>query len=302
MEGRDGMNQSNRHVLEMEAVTKRFGSGEAAVVAVDGVDLTVAAGEIVLIMGPSGSGKTTLLTMAGGLLKPTAGEIRVDGLAITGLSDRELSRMRREKIGFVFQSFNLLPALSALENVLVALNLAGKKGRGALERATQLLQDFEMEGRSQFRPEQLSGGERQRVSLARALANDPSLVLADEPTANLDSRRGHEVMELLRSIAKRQGRTVVIVSHDQRIRDIADRVLWLEDGRFRDLATVIHDPVCGMALDESRAAASSVYLGRTYHFCAAGCKKLFDEDPARFVMSNQQPTTGPQSGVIEEGT
>lgn len=293
------MNRSNGYVLEMERVTKRFGSGQAAVVAVDEVDLRVSAGEIVLIMGPSGSGKTTLLTMAGGLLRPTSGEILVDGLPITRLSDKELSRMRREKIGFIFQSFNLLPALTALENVLVALNLAGKMGRDAVDRAGQLLKDFGMEGRARFRPEQLSGGERQRVSVARALANDPSLVLADEPTANLDARRGHEVMELLRAIAKRRGKTVVIVSHDQRIRDIADRVLWLEDGRFRDLSAIIRDSVCGMALDESRAAASTVYLGKTYYFCAAGCKVLFDEDPARFAASSSMPHDGLAAGGVE---
>ncbi len=279
------MIQSNGYVLMMKGVTKRFGKGEAAVTAVDAVDLYVSAGEILLIMGPSGSGKTTLLTMAGGLLRPSSGQIQIDGLPITKLTDRQLSRMRREKIGFIFQSFNLLPALSAIENVLVALNLAGKKGHDAIERATQLLKDFGLERRARFRPDQLSGGERQRVSVARALANDPNLVLADEPTANLDSQRGHEVMELLGAIAKRRGKTVVIVSHDQRIRDIADRVLWLEDGRFRDLTAVIHDPVCGMALDESRAVASAAYLGQTYHFCAAGCQKLFEEDPARFAPS-----------------
>jgi len=195
------MIQSNGYVLMMKGVTKRFGKGEAAVTAVDAVDLYVSAGEILLIMGPSGSGKTTLLTMAGGLLRPSSGQIQIDGLPITKLTDRQLSRMRREKIGFIFQSFNLLPALSAIENVLVALNLAGKKGHDAIERATQLLKDFGLERRARFRPDQLSGGERQRVSVARALANDPNLVLADEPTANLDSQRGHEVMELLGAIA-----------------------------------------------------------------------------------------------------
>lgn len=282
------MNRYNGHILGMEGVSKVFGSGDALVKAVNGVDLLVSAGEIVLIMGPSGSGKTTLLTMAGGLLRPTAGEVWVDGQAVTDLSGRELSRMRLEKIGFIFQSFNLLPSLSALENVGVALNLAGKKGRGAMDRAAQLLSDFGLEGRARFRPEQLSGGERQRVSVARALANDPSLVLADEPTANLDSRRGHEVMELLRTIAKRRGKTVVIVSHDQRIRDIADRVLWMEDGCLKDLSALIHDPVCGMALDESRAATTEVYMGQTYYFCAAGCRELFTEDPARFVRTTKR--------------
>ncbi|MBI2830363.1 MAG: ABC transporter ATP-binding protein, partial [Chloroflexi bacterium] len=196
-----------------------------------------AKGEIVLIMGPSGSGKTTLLTIAGGLLRPTSGLVKVEGEDISRLPDATLSSLRREKIGFVFQSFNLLGALTALENVLVALNLAGQKDNAALAKAKKLLTDFGLGNRLHFRPDKLSGGEKQRVSIARALANDPDLILADEPTANLDSQRGHEVMELLRDVAKKQGKTVVIVSHDQRIMDIADRVMWLEDGKLWEMGT-----------------------------------------------------------------
>lgn len=276
------MQENGAHMLEMQNATKVYGSGPTKVVAVNGVDLSVAQGEVVLIMGPSGSGKTTLLTIAGGLLRPTSGIIEVDGENISHLSDRELSHLRREKIGFIFQSFNLLSALSAQENVEVVLNLAGKKDKEAHSRAGDLLNEFGLGGRLRFRPDQLSGGEKQRVSIARALANDPSLVLADEPTANLDSQRGHEVMELLRDVAKKRGKTVVIVSHDQRIKDIADRVVWLEDGQIIDMG-IVHDPVCGMALEESNVAAISTHEGKTYYFCAMGCKRIFDENPTRFI-------------------
>jgi putative ABC transport system ATP-binding protein len=199
---------------------------------VDGIDISVHRGELVLIMGPSGSGKTTLLTLIGGLLHPAAGTVRVNGRDITSLKERQLTKFRRHYLGFVFQSFNLLESLNARENVEVALNFAGIRGRKARKRATELLSDLGMGDRLEGKPKELSGGERQRVSIARALANDPQLILADEPTANLDSRHGHEVVELLHDIAKTQRRTIVIVSHDHRIRDVADRVLWLQDGRF----------------------------------------------------------------------
>jgi putative ABC transport system ATP-binding protein len=224
----------NEVILDVRDLTRTFGSGRAVVRAVDGIDLSVRRGELVLIMGPSGSGKTTLLTLVGGLLRPTSGTVRVNGLEITSLSERKLTKFRRHYLGFVFQSFNLLESLNARENVEVALNFAGVGGRKARKRATQLLTDLGMAERLRGKPQTLSGGERQRVSIARALANDPQLILADEPTANLDSRHGHEVVELLHDIAKTQHRTIVIVSHDHRIRDVADRVLWLQDGRFED--------------------------------------------------------------------
>ncbi len=219
-------------ILEVHGLTKVFGSGRAAVRAVDGLSLTVRRGELVLVMGPSGSGKTTLLTLVGGLLRPTSGIVRVNGLEITSLKERQLTKFRRHYLGFIFQSFNLLESLNARENVEAALNFAGVGGRKARKRAVQLLSDLGMADRLRARPHTLSGGERQRVSIARALANDPQLILADEPTANLDSRHGHEVVELLHDIARQQQRTIIIVSHDHRIRDVADRVLWLQDGRF----------------------------------------------------------------------
>ncbi len=227
-----GSRSETEIILEVHGLTKVFGSGRAAVRAVDGLSLRVHRGELVLVMGPSGSGKTTLLTLIGGLLRPTSGIVRVNGLEITSLKERQLTKFRRHYLGFIFQSFNLLESLNARENVEAALNFAGVGGRKARKRATALLTDLGMADRLRARPRTLSGGERQRVSIARALANDPQLILADEPTANLDSRHGHEVVELLHDIARQQQRTIIIVSHDHRIRDVADRVLWLQDGRF----------------------------------------------------------------------
>lgn len=228
---RDG---SDGAVLQARGLTKVFGSGPVTVRAVNGVDLTVGRGEVLLIVGPSGAGKTTLLTMLGGILKPTAGSVRIDGHDVTSMKESELVQVRRHLAGFVFQTFNLLESLTAVENVEVALNFAGVTGKEARQRAIRLLVDLGMEERLCFKPRALSGGERQRVSIARALANDPKMILADEPTANLDSKHGHDIVAILRDAAKKHRRSVVIVSHDQRIRQAADRVLWLEDGRFKD--------------------------------------------------------------------
>jgi putative ABC transport system ATP-binding protein len=228
--------------LRVEQVTKVFGSGRTQVLAVDHVDLAAGAGEVVLIMGPSGSGKTTMLTMIGGLLRPTSGRIFIQGVEITAMRGHELPSVRRHYVGFVFQTFNLLDALSAQENVEVALNVAGVTGGQAQQRARALLVEAGLEGRLEFKSKDLSGGEKQRVCIARALANAPRLLLADEPTANLDTRHGHEVMELLRDMTQKQRRTAIVVSHDQRLRDIADRVLWLADGRLRELAPGEADP------------------------------------------------------------
>jgi len=217
-------------LLAAEGLTKVFGSGRVTVRAVDDVTLSVEPREIVLVMGPSGSGKTTLLSMLGGLLRPTAGRIAIDGLDIIGLRGSELTRVRRESIGFVFQSFNLLESLSALENVEIALNVAGRRGAEARRRARELLVDTGLEARLDFRAGDLSGGERQRVALARALANEPRILLADEPTGNLDSSHGRDVMGLFRDLAKRNDKAAVLVSHDPRLEEIADRQLWMEDG------------------------------------------------------------------------
>jgi len=260
--------------VALEEVSRRFGSGETEVLAVDRVSLRIAPGEIVLIMGPSGSGKTTLLSLMGALLRPTDGRIRIDGTELSALTERQLPAIRLRHLGFVFQDFNLLSALTALENVALVAELAGESSRSARSKAAALLSDLGLDHRLTFLPDQLSGGEKQRVAIARALANDPSMILADEPTANLDSKIGHEITRLLRRIAKERGRSVVIVSHDERIRDIADRVLWLEDGRFKDIVAMATDPVCGMAVERERTVAIA-RGGQTYHFCSNGCRDEF---------------------------
>ena len=266
MDGRQG--------LHVEHVTKRFGSGETEVVAVRDVSLDVAPGEVLLIMGPSGSGKSTLLLMLGALLKPTSGRIALDSLEISALSEGRLPDIRLHHFGFIFQDFNLLSALNVQDNVALTAELTGMSRKAARARAAALLTELGLGQRLRFLPEKLSGGEKQRVAIARALVNDPALILADEPTANLDSSHGHETMRLLREIAKNRGRSVIIVSHDERIKDIADRVLWLEDGQFKDLIAMARDPVCGMAVE--RADSVSVERdGQTYRFCSRGCRAEF---------------------------
>lgn len=274
--------EDSKVALRLSGVTKVFGRGETEVRAVDGVDLVVRAGEMVLVMGPSGSGKTTLLTMAGGLLRPTSGFIEVDGIDITRLSGAALTALRRRAVGFIFQSFNLWESLSVRENVELALNIAGVDGRRARQRATELLRSLGLGHRLDFRSRDLSGGEKQRVSIARALANEPLLLLADEPTANLDSKHGREVMEVLRHIAAQDHRAVLVVSHDQRIREVADRVLWLEDGRLRSIGKTVRDPVCNMGV-EVEQAFSVRHDGRVFYFCSKGCGLEFQADPGRYL-------------------
>ena len=262
-------------LVRIRSLTKTFGEGEARVEAVRGLDLELERGEIVLVMGPSGSGKTTFLSMLGGLLRTTSGEIWIDGTNIAALSEHELPPFRARTFGFIFQDFNLVAALSARENVEVALNIAGESGRASRERARALLESMGLARRLEFPVEKLSGGEKQRVAIARAVANGPALILADEPTANLDSHHGAETMRLLRELAKEEGTTVVIVSHDQRLREVADRVLWLEDGRFKSLQALVRDPVCGMLLEPEHAAATVETAAGTVYFCAEGCRTEF---------------------------
>lgn len=276
--------------LSARGLTKTYGAGATTVAAVRGIDLDVDPGEVVLIMGPSGSGKTTLLLMLGALLRPSSGSLVIDGIDTSGASERALPRLRAAHFGFVFQDYNLIGALTALENIELACNLAGTTGSSAHRRATELLTRFGLDDRATFRPDQLSGGEKQRVSVARALANDPAVVLADEPTANLDSARGHEIARLLRRLADEDHRSIVIVSHDQRLREIADRILWLEDGAFREMAAMATDPVCGMQVE--RTGPSLVVDGTTYWFCANGCRDEYAASIAQGPTVAEEDRTG----------
>jgi putative ABC transport system ATP-binding protein len=273
-------------LVSIRGLSKTFGEGETRVEAVRELDLELGRGEIVLVMGPSGSGKTTLLSMLGGLLRVTGGEVWVNGTDIAVLSERELPPFRARTFGFIFQDFNLIAALSARENVEVALNIAGETGKSARERARGLLESMGLAERLHFPVEKLSGGEKQRVAISRAIANHPALILADEPTANLDSHHGAETMRLLRQLAKDDDTTVVIVSHDQRLREIADRVLWLEDGRFKALQALVRDPVCGMLLDPDEARASLEHEGAVLHFCSRGCREEFAHGTLRGYTDN----------------
>ena len=218
-------------IVEANGLTKRFGTGEATVVAVDAVDIRIEAGELVMLMGDSGCGKTTLISLLGCILTPDAGELRIDGEPITS-EVRDLSVIRREKIGFVFQLFHLLPYLTALENVMVAMDLARTKTAEAESRAIELLTQVGLRERLHHRPAQLSGGEKQRVSFARALANRPKIIFADEPTANLDSRQGDNLMNLIQELRQEHQTTIAIVTHHEGLKENADRVIQMKDGRI----------------------------------------------------------------------
>jgi putative ABC transport system ATP-binding protein len=217
------------YILEARSLRKVYEEGPVTVEAVRDVSLRVRPGESVAIMGPSGSGKTTLLSMIGCILRPTQGEVIIEGRPVRWEGD-DLSRVRLESIGFVFQSFNLFSALTALENVEVALDLRGRKGPEARRRAREMMKAVGLGDRMDFLPRDLSGGQKQRVSIARALVNRPPLILADEPTGNLDSKTGHAVIELLRDLVVKENRSVVVVTHDTRMMDLVHRVYRLEDG------------------------------------------------------------------------
>jgi putative ABC transport system ATP-binding protein len=216
----------------MQEVRKVYGSGDTEVVALDHASLTVADDEMLALVGPSGSGKTTLLSIAGGLLAPTAGEVRVGPHEITGYGPRELTRFRRESVGFVFQGANLVPFLTARENLLVVADLASRRGKEVERRADRLLEELGLTHRRDNTPAKLSGGERQRVAIGRALMNEPELVLFDEPTSSLDSKLGEQVMELIRTEVKGRGTAAIVVTHDTRMAGHADRTVEIHDGRL----------------------------------------------------------------------
>ena len=227
--------------IQTQSLTKIYGSGATAVTALDHINLTIKPGEFAAIMGPSGCGKSTLLHLLGGLDKPTSGKVLLEGTPIDEMSDDQLTELRRRKMGFVFQFFNLIPVLTAVENAALPVTLDGVKPAQAKAKATEWLTRFGLADRLNNRPDQLSGGQQQRVAVARALVAEPTLILADEPTGNLDTRSGDEIAGLLRKISQEYGRTVVMVTHDARIAAYADRIIFLKDGKMIDETRFKHD-------------------------------------------------------------
>jgi putative ABC transport system ATP-binding protein len=218
------------YAIETRGVTKQYVEGEASTLALAGVDLTVSRGEVVLLMGPSGSGKTTMLSIMGCILRPTAGQVILEGRDVTAMSEKDLPAMRLKHIGFVFQGFNLFPTLSVGENIELSLSLKGVRGRDAKKEAQRLLDLVGIGNKYKAFPADISGGQKQRVAIARAVAGSPVAILADEPTAALDSHTGKAVVEMMAQLAHQQNRAVVIVTHDGRLAEYADRIVWMEDG------------------------------------------------------------------------
>ncbi len=224
-------------VLAVRDVTKVFDEGRQRVHVLKGITMDVAAGEVVALEGPSGSGKTTLLSIMGCILTPTSGELEVAGRPVGGRAESVLREVRRRSIGFVFQQYNLFPALSALENVEYSLNVRGTDGRAAHDEAKRVLDRVGLGDRMGFLPRDLSGGQKQRVAIARALAGSPPVLLADEPTANLDTSAGRQILDLFLALAKSEVRGVLVVTHDPKVRRIADRVVGIRDGQLVDEGT-----------------------------------------------------------------
>jgi putative ABC transport system ATP-binding protein len=243
-------------LISAEDLTKVYGDGDAAVTALSHVGLAVEAGQFVAIMGPSGCGKSTLLHLLGGLDRPSAGTVRIDGQDLGSLSDTALAELRRRRVGFVFQFYNLIPVLSAAENASLPLLLDGVRAAEAHRRGADWLGRIGLERRGKHLPAQLSGGQQQRVALARALVADPALVLADEPTGNLDTRAADEIAGLLRRVADEWGRAVVMVTHDPRIAAWADRIVFLKDG------TIVDETTLGGARDATSLEARADLLSR----------------------------------------
>jgi len=219
-------------VLEAIDIGKFLGVGTVRYQALDAVNLAIAGGELTLLMGPSGSGKTTLLSILGCMLTPSSGSVSVHGHSTTGKKPEQLARIRREQIGFVFQSYHLFPTLTVIDNVRIALDIRGESSKQSTKKATEMLAIVGLSNKAGSYPRELSGGEQQRVAIARAIVGDPSVVLADEPTAALDAENGHAVMSVLAQIAKNPARGVLVVTHDPRIVEFADRIVSIEDGRI----------------------------------------------------------------------
>jgi len=233
--GRDVAPGGARPIVELKGVGRRFLEGDRERAVLDGVDAEVRRGEFVALLGPSGSGKSTLLNLIGGIDLPTSGEVIVEGEALTRMGERDRTLFRRHRIGFVFQFFNLVPTLTVEENLLLPLELTGRLGARERARARSLLEEVGLADRASAFPDRLSGGEQQRVAVARALVHDPALVLADEPTGNLDREMGRQVADLLDRLVRREGRTLVVVTHSTELAGRADRILVLRGGRLHEL-------------------------------------------------------------------
>jgi putative ABC transport system ATP-binding protein len=243
--------------ITVRKLTKTYAEGNASVIALRGVDLDVDRGEVVMLVGPSGSGKTTLLSVMGCILAATSGTVKIAGIEVTGLRENELPRVRLDHIGFVFQGFNLFPTLTAGENVELMLDLKRSKKAAASKRAHELLEMVGLAEKYDRFPADLSGGQKQRVAIARALACDPEIVLADEPTAALDSHTGKNVMRMMVDLAHQRDRAVVIVTHDPRVLEFADRTIHIEDGRVADAAKILPAAVSGFKPISSTAGPDS---------------------------------------------
>lgn len=218
----------------MKNITKNYQDGEQVIEVLKNVSLEVAQGEFVAIVGPSGAGKSTFLSIAGALLSPTEGEIAIGGKVLNDLTSKDLTKVRLDKVGFIFQGANLIPYLNVRDQLLVIAELSGDKGRVAKEKADELLKELGLTARENNYPEILSGGEKQRVAIARALMNDPDIILADEPTASLDASRGHKVVQMIADEVKRKNKAAIMVTHDERVLDLVDRVIRIEDGYLKD--------------------------------------------------------------------
>ncbi|EAC7955932.1 ABC transporter ATP-binding protein [Listeria monocytogenes] len=219
--------------LIMKNISKNYQDGEQVIEVLKNVSLEVAQGEFVAIVGPSGAGKSTFLSIAGALLSPTEGEIAIGGTTLNSMPEKALTKVRLDKVGFIFQGANLIPYLSVRDQLLVIAELSGEKGSAAKERADKLLQELGLTARQNNYPESLSGGEKQRVAIARALMNDPDIILADEPTASLDANRGHKVVQMIADEVKRKNKAAIMVTHDERVLDLVDRVIRIEDGYLK---------------------------------------------------------------------
>lgn len=221
-----------KNIVRVSGVTKNFDLGKLVVEVLKGIDLEIETGKYVSIMGPSGSGKSTLFNMIGGLDKPTSGKVFIDEVDIAQLDAYELAWLRCRKIGYIFQTFNLIPVMTALENVTIPMTFAGMSGDDSLERGMELLQLVGLEGRHSHRPSELSGGQQQRVAVARALANNPSIILADEPTGNLDLKTGEDIIKLLKELSVKYQVTIISATHDYKMLNVSDQVVWIRDGRI----------------------------------------------------------------------